>query len=157
MQREHIDVPGGRVEGHALEYSLKTEAEFQTVEELANLIVAEVDGAPVRLGDVARVEDGAEDERFLARFNGAPGAGIGILKQSRANTVEIADRTHERIDELRKFLPEGMTFPERDQVIDFSLAIRESVAETQFALVLGAFLATLTVLALPAPRAARRW
>ncbi len=147
LQREHIDVPAGRLESHALEYSLKTEAEFKSIEDLASLIVAQVGGAPVRLGDVARVEDGAEDERFLARFNGAPGAGIGILKQSLANTVEIADRTHEQVDELRKFLPEGLTFPERDQVIDFSSAIRESVAETQFALVLGAFLATLTVLA----------
>ena len=147
LQREHIDVPAGRLESHALEYSLKTEAEFKSIEDLASLIVAQVGGAPVRLGDVARVEDGAEDERFLARFNGAPGAGIGILKQSLANTVEIADRTHDQVDELRKFLPEGLTFPERDQVIDFSSAIRESVAETQFALVLGAFLATLTVLA----------
>ena len=146
VQREHIEVPGGRVEGHALEYSLKTEAEFQTVDELRNLIVADVAGAAVRLGDVARVEDGAEDLRFMARFNGAAGAGIGILKQSRANTVEIADRTHDRIDDLRAFLPEGMTLPNRDSVIDFSLAIRESVAETQFALVFGAFLATLTVL-----------
>jgi len=146
VQREHIDVPGGRVEGHALEYSLKTEAEFQTVEALGNLIVAEVAGAPVRLSDVARVEDGAEDPRFMARFNGGAGAGIGILKQSRANTVEIADRTHDRIDELRKFLPEGMTLPDRKSVIDFSTAIRESVAETEFALVFGALLATLTVL-----------
>ena len=147
LQRERIDVPAGRLESHALEYSLKTEAEFKSVDDLASLIVAQVAGAPVRLSDVARVEDGAEDERFLARFNGAPGAGIGILKQSRANTVEIANRTHDQVDELRKFLPEGMTFPQRDQVIDFSSAIRESVAETQFALVFGAFLATLTVLA----------
>ncbi len=146
VQREHIDVPAGRVEGHAVEYALKTEAEFRSVDELANLIVAEVAGAPVRLGDVARVEDGAEDERFLARFNGAPGAAIGILKQSQANTVEIANRTHDQIDELRKVLPEGMSFPQRDQVIDFSSSIRESVAETQFALLFGSFLATLTVL-----------
>ncbi len=146
VQREHIEVPGGRVEGHTLEYSLKTEAEFQTVEELAGLVVANVAGTTIRLRDVARVEDGAEDPRFLARFNGGTGAGIGILKQSRANTVQIATATHDRVDELRPYLPEGMTFPDRDSVIDFSVAIRESVAETQFALVFGAFLATLTVL-----------
>ncbi|MFI5316495.1 MAG: efflux RND transporter permease subunit [Myxococcota bacterium] len=146
VQREHIDVPAGRVESHALEYALKTEAEFQSVAELGNLVVAQVGGAPVRLSDVGRVEDGAEDERFIARFDGAPGAAVGILKQSRANTVEIANRTHDKIDELRKLLPEGMSFPKRDQVIDFSSAIRESVSETQFALLFGAFLATLTVL-----------
>jgi HAE1 family hydrophobic/amphiphilic exporter-1 len=146
LQREHIDVPAGSLQSRSLEYALKTEAEFRSVDELANLIVAESEGARVRLSDVARVEDGAEDERFIARFNGAPGAGIGILKQSRANTVEIANRTHEQIDQLRNTLPEGLSFPQRDQVIDFSSSIRESVAETQFALVFGAFLATLTVL-----------
>ncbi|HTO68232.1 MAG TPA: efflux RND transporter permease subunit [Myxococcota bacterium] len=146
IQREHIDLPAGRIESHALEYTLKTEAEFESVETLSNLIVADVGGARVRLGDVAKVEDGAEDERYLARFNGSAGAGIGILKQSRANTVEIANRTHDAIDELRKTLPEGMSFPTRDQVIDFSSSIRESVAETEFALVFGALLATLTVL-----------
>ncbi|HXZ85942.1 MAG TPA: efflux RND transporter permease subunit [Myxococcota bacterium] len=146
IQREHIDLPAGRLESHALEYTLKTEAEFESVGELGSLVVAEVGGAPVRLADVARVEDGAEDERYIARFNGQPGAGIGILKQSRANTVDIANRTHDAIDELRKTLPPGMSFPQRDQVIDFSSSIRESVAETQFALLFGAFLATLTVL-----------
>ncbi len=146
VQREHVDVPGGRVEGHALEYSLKTDAEFQTVEQLSNLIIAEVDGAQVRMADVARVEDGAEDLRFMARFNGGAGAGLGIMKQSRANTVAIADAVYERVEELKKFLPEGMSLPDADQVIDFSLSIRESVAETQFALIFGAFLATLTVL-----------
>ena len=146
IQREHVDLPAGRLESQALEYTLKTEAEFESVADLGGLVVARVDGAPVRLSDVARVEDGAEDERYIARFNGQPGAGIGILKQSRANTVEIANRTHDAIDELRKSLPAGMGFPTRDQVIDFSSAIRESVAETQFALVFGAFLATLTVL-----------
>ena len=82
----------------------------------------------------------------MARFNGASGAGLGIKKQSRANTVAIADAVYERVEELKSFLPEGMSLPDADQVIDFSLSIRESVAETQFALVLGAFLATLTVL-----------
>jgi multidrug efflux pump subunit AcrB len=146
VQREHVDVPGGRLEGDAMEYSLKTDAEFETVEGLRNLIVAEVDGAQVRMSDVARVEDGAEDLRFMARFNGGDGAGLGIKKQSRANTVQIADAVYERVEELKAFLPEGMSLPDADQVIDFSLSIRESVAETQFALVLGAFLAALTVL-----------
>jgi len=146
IQREHVDLPGGRLESQALEYTLKTQAEFRSVADLGQLIVAQVDGAPVRLKDVARVEDGAEDERYIARFNGHAGAGIGILKQSRANTVDIANRTQDAIDELRKSLPAGMSFPTRDQVIDFSSSIRESVAETQFALVFGAFLATLTVL-----------
>jgi HAE1 family hydrophobic/amphiphilic exporter-1 len=145
VQREHIEIPGGRVESQVIEYSLKTAAEFETVEALAELIIAHVGGAPVRLRDVARVEDGSEDPRFIARYNGQPAAGIGILKQSRANTVAICDSAHDRIDQLRPLLPSGMVFPERDAVIDFSDAIRESVAETQFALILGGILAAFTV------------
>jgi HAE1 family hydrophobic/amphiphilic exporter-1 len=104
-----------------------------------------VDGAEVRLRDVARVEDGAEDRRFLARFNGAPGAGLGILKQSQANTVAIAEEVRRRVEALDEYLPEGITLPPWEQTMDFSASIKESVAETQFALVFGAFLATFVV------------
>ncbi len=146
VQREHVESPGGRLESRSIEYSLKTDAEFETIEDLSNLIVAHVDGADVRLRDVARVEDGAEDRRFLARFNGGAGAGIGVLKQSQANTVEIADEVRVRIEEIKKFLPVGISFPEWEGVMDFSQSIRASVAETQFAMIFGAVLATLVVL-----------
>ncbi len=147
VQREHVERPGGRVESERIEYSLKTAAEFETVEELAGLVVANVDGGDVHLRDVARVEDGAEDRRFLARFNGEPGGGIGILKQSQANTVAIADEVRSRIEALRPQLPAGMSVPPWGGVMDFSQSIREAVAETQFALVFGAILATLVVFA----------
>jgi HAE1 family hydrophobic/amphiphilic exporter-1 len=145
LQREHVEHPGGRVESHQIEYSLKTDAEFENVEQLADLIVANVDGAEVRLRDIARVEDGSEDPRFLARFNGGEGAGIGVLKQSQANTVRIATDVRKRIEELREWAPADIEIAEWDGIMDFSLSIRESVAETQFALVFGAFLATLVV------------
>jgi HAE1 family hydrophobic/amphiphilic exporter-1 len=145
IQREHVERPGGRIESRNKEYSLKTAAEFETVESLGDLIVANVDGADVRLRDVARVVDGAEDRRFLARFNGEPGAGIGILKQSQANTVAIANEVRTRVEALEEYLPEGITLPPWEQTMDFSTSIKESVAETQFALVFGAFLATLVV------------
>ncbi len=145
VQREHVDIPGGLVESRHVEYSLKTAAEFQTVEELANLIVAFSDGAPVRLRDVARVEDGEEDLRFLAHYNGELGAGMGIVKQARANTVAIADAVRKRTEELRRLAPEDIRIPDPEKVIDFSDSIREAVAETQFALVFGGALAILTV------------
>ena len=63
LQREHVEVPGGLVESRLREYTVKTDAEFQSVAELERLVVAYVDGAPVQLRDVARVEDGAEDLR----------------------------------------------------------------------------------------------
>ena len=145
IRREHVEVPGGRIESEALEYTVKTDAEFASVEDLEGLVVAYADGAAVRLGDVARVEDGAADRETVARFDGVPTVGIGIKKQAGANTVAIADEVYERIDRLRGQLPTGMGFKTDEGVADFSVPIREAVDETLFALFFGAILATLTV------------
>ena len=145
MRREHVEVPGGRVEGQRIEFSVTTAAEFESLDEMRRLIVAYVDGAAVRLEDVARVEDGAEDARVHAYFNKGPSVGVGVLKQPGGNTVAIADQVYDRLDELNKTAPTGIAFGRAEGLIDFSLPIREAVAETQFALVLGAILATLTV------------
>ena len=145
IRREHVELPGGEVESDRIEYTVKTDAEFRTVAELKRLIVAFVDGAPVRLDDVARVEDGAADPRTIAHFDGIPTVGVGIRKQSGANTVAVVDETYRRLAEIRPLLPSGFSFKGEDAAADFSKAIRESVDETQFALVFGALLAVLTV------------
>jgi hydrophobe/amphiphile efflux-1 (HAE1) family protein len=145
LRREHVEIPGGRVESRRVEYSVKTDAEFSTIEELRDLVIAHEEQAPVYLRDVARVEDGAEDPRTIARFNGRTTVGMGIRKQSRGNTVAIADASYERLDRMRAVMPSGLSFPEEGSLIDFSQSIRESVDETLFALLFGALLATFTV------------
>jgi len=75
LRREHVERPGGLVEGSRIEFAVKTQGEYATLAELAAMVVAFEDGAPVRLSDVARLEDGAEDERGYARYSGAPAVG----------------------------------------------------------------------------------
>jgi len=145
IRREHVEIPGGLVESDAIEYSVKTDAEFRSIEELGGLIIAEVDGAPVLLRDVARVEDGSEDVRTHARYDGRMALGVGIRKQSGGNTVAITDEVRARIHKMQALLPGGMHFKEGEGLADFSVAIRESIQETLFALQLGAVLATFTV------------
>jgi len=145
IRREHVEIPGGLVESDAIEYSVKTDAEFRSIEELGGLIIAEVDGAPVLLRDVARVEDGSEDVRTHARYDGRMALGVGIRKQSGGNTVAITDEVRARISKMQALLPGGMRFKEGEGLADFSVAIRESIQETLFALQLGAVLATFTV------------
>jgi HAE1 family hydrophobic/amphiphilic exporter-1 len=145
MRREHVEIPGGLVESDAIEYSVKTDAEFRSIEELGGLIIAEKGGAPVLLRDVARVEDGSEDVRTHARYDGRMALGVGIRKQSGGNTVAITDEVRARISKMQALLPGGMRFKEGEGLADFSLAIRESIQETLFALQLGAVLATFTV------------
>ncbi len=146
VAREHVDVPGGRVESDRIDYTVRTDAEFQSVAELEDLIVAWAGDAPVRLREVARVEDGAVDAQTVAHFDGVPTVGIGIRKQSDANTVAVVDEVWRRIDAMRDEIPAGYRLPAREKAADFSRAIREAVDETIFALWTGALLATLTVL-----------
>jgi HAE1 family hydrophobic/amphiphilic exporter-1 len=146
LQREHVEVPGGDVESRVVKYSVKTEAEFESVEALRELVVAWQGDAPVRLRDVARVEDGAEDPSHYARYDGRPAVGVGIIKQSDANTVAVADEILRRLEQqIKPLLPHDMKLKEGEGLADFSRGIREAVDETEFALVFGSLLAVLTV------------
>jgi HAE1 family hydrophobic/amphiphilic exporter-1 len=145
LRREHVEVPGGIVEGSRVEWSVKTEAEFRSIEALENMVVAQRGGAAVYLRDVAKVEDGTEDVRSIVRFNGEDAVVVGIIKQSDGNTVAIVDEVRRRIEELRPLLPEGINIVAPDEFVDFSLNIRESLDETMFSLVFGGALAVLVV------------
>jgi len=145
LRREHVERPGGIVQSDWIEFAVKTSAEYATVAELAEMVIAFENGAPIRLGDVARVEDGSEDVRSFARYDGGPAVGIGVTKQSDGNTVAIANEMLKRIHEIQKTLPADMRFKEGEGVADFSRSIREAVQEAIFSLWFGALLATLTV------------
>lgn len=145
LRREHIEVPGGIVEGSRVEWSVKTEAEFGSIAALENMVVAQRGDAPVYLRDVAAVEDGTEDVRSIVRYNGEDAVVVGIIKQSDGNTVAIVDEVRRRIEALRPLLPDGIHVVAPNEFIDFSLNIRESLDETMFSLVFGGALAVLVV------------
>src|SRR5688500_7384414 len=94
--REHIQLAGGFLVGRSTEHLVKIDLEFHKLDDLAAMIVGYKDGAPVRLRDIAEVEDGLADFRQLARFNGKPAVGIGVVKVPNTNTVAIIDRSEER-------------------------------------------------------------
>jgi len=146
LQREHVEVPGGSVESGRVEYAVKTDAEFHTLEELESLVVAHSGEAPVLLRDVARVEDGAEDVETLAYYNGRPAIATGVMRKSGENTVAIVDEVFERLPQIRAVLPEGMSIADVEGWVDFSKGVREAVEETEFALLFGALLAVFVVL-----------
>ncbi len=141
---EHVQFPGGFLVAGAREMLIKIDLEFHDPEELETMVVRYVDGAPVRLGDVGEVVDGLADFRSIARYNGKPNVGMGIVKISGANTVAIVDAVQERLDnEIIPQLPPGM----RIQIAsDDSELIREIVRALQEHLVEGALLAALVVL-----------
>lgn len=146
IRREHAEIPGGRLEAGrgASEYSFKTKGEVESIEEFADIVVAFQDGAPTLLGDVARVEDGLEDERTYAELGGVPGVSLELRRQSGENTVEVADRVKEELARISESAPPGVRI-----VIarDSSLFISSAVNETFFDMILGGLLAVLVTLA----------
>jgi HAE1 family hydrophobic/amphiphilic exporter-1 len=147
LRREHVERPGGLIESAEVEYAVKTDAEFDTLEELEGLIIARQGDVPVHLRDVGRVEDGSDDVRVISRYNGVTTVGIGVRKQSGGNAVAIVDEVNRRLSQIRETLPAGIDIDLEGSAgfVDFSTSIREAVAETEFTLVLGALLAVFTV------------
>ncbi len=143
VRREHITRPAGFVDTRGREWLIKFDAEFDRLSDLERLIVAYRQGAPIYLKDVARVEDGLEDARKLARYKGEPAVGLGIVKVSDANTVAVVDRIKERVErQIRPHLPPGL---EIRYSTDDSISIRQSIAALEEHLVLGTLFAALMV------------
>ncbi len=141
--REHISIPGGFLLGQSRELLIKFDAEFETVRAMDRLVVAYRQGAPVYLRDVARVEDGMEDARKLARYNGKPAVGLGMVKSSGANTVAVVDAVKQRVEqEIRPNLPPGLTI---NYSSDDSISIRQSIDALLEHLILGTLFAAIMV------------
>jgi hydrophobe/amphiphile efflux-1 (HAE1) family protein len=145
LRREHVERPGGFVEGQAVEWAVKTDAEFRSVASLENMIVSWDGEAPIRMRDIARIEDGSEDVRDATYMNGKPGIAIGLSKQSKGNTVSIVDEFYRRMDEARKHTPDGLQIAQSKGFLDNSQVIRDSFEETMIALLFGGLLAVVVV------------
>jgi HAE1 family hydrophobic/amphiphilic exporter-1 len=144
FNREHVQLPGGFLVSSQTEKLLKLDLEFHHVSDLENLIIQHKDGAPIRLKDVASIEDSITDNRQVARYNGKPTVGLGIVKIANANTVEIIKEVERRLnDEIRPNLPQGMNI---DISTNDSIFINQMVSSLKEHLFTGTFLAALVVL-----------
>lgn len=109
LRTQNVELPAGRFESRDQNQTLRVERAFSTPEEFAALVVGRgADGYQVKLGDVARIEQGAENPYASFRSNGGTGIGLGIVRQSGANTLEVAERAKALIEQLRPDLPPGM-------------------------------------------------
>jgi HAE1 family hydrophobic/amphiphilic exporter-1 len=147
IRRENGDVPGGNLtmQGDRAEFSVKTRGEVKSVEDFSKIAVAfRPLQLPTMLGDVARIEDGAEDERTFATLNGKPGISLEVRRQSGQNTLEVAKAIKAEISSLRELMPPGV-----DMVLarDTSLFIQDSINDVGFDIVLGIFLVIIITMA----------
>jgi HAE1 family hydrophobic/amphiphilic exporter-1 len=139
---ENMEVPAGRLEQGAGEDLVRVVGRLREAADFDKLVVDVRQGVPIRLGDVARTVDGADEARSAALFNGTPAIGIDLRKVSGANTVDVADKVKKKIAELRGSLPEGVTL---SVVRDNSVWIRDSVDDVKTTILLGALLTIMVV------------
>ncbi len=143
LARENAELPGGNVTDRTRETVLRTMGKLAHPTDFEELVVATVGGAPVRVSDLGRVEDGTKEVRSFARLDGAPCVSIEVRRQSGANTVAVIDALKERLARITAELPPDV----RVEVIrDQSRYIHAALGEIELHLVLGSLLASAVVL-----------
>ncbi|WP_455209138.1 efflux RND transporter permease subunit [Kaarinaea lacus] len=124
LREQNVEIPSGRIESRMREFTVFTETSLRTPEQFNQMIIRQVDDYPVRLKDVGYAALGAEDERNAVRVNGNPAVGLGVVKQSTANTLAVGQAVKAEIPNINASLPEGMKLR---VAFDSSLFIEESI------------------------------
>ena len=157
LRSENLELPAGSLESDEVVFKARIDRTFKTPEDFAKLVLSQgEDGYLVRLGDVARVELGLEEDRTFFRGNLEPMIGLGIVRQSTSNTIDVADKAVALAKRLNKNLPEGMSIK---QSFDASVFVRSSINEVYSTLLIGIlcvvfviylFLGSVRVMLIPA-------
>ncbi|RTR38924.1 efflux RND transporter permease subunit [Shewanella canadensis] len=143
LRSENVELPAGSVESKERHFTVRVERSFRTVEDFTNLVLTEGDdGYLVTLGDVAKVEIGSEEERITFRGNREAMIGLGISKQSTANTLDVARAANALVDKINPTLPAGM---EIKRSYDSSVFIEASVKEVYQTLFIAMFLVIVVI------------
>ena len=110
ITNENVELPSGSIEGNTMELTLRTMGQMHTAKEFNNIILKEENGNVVRLRDIAEVELDAADIKSYMKMNGVPMVGVVVVPQPGANHIEIADAVYERMEQIKKDLPEGVGY-----------------------------------------------
>ena len=157
LRSENVELPAGRLESQERELSVRVDRQYKTPEDFSALVLRRgADGYLVRLGEVADVELAAEEDRNEFRGNGEPMVGIGIVKQSKANTLEVARGVNAKVAEIRKTLPPNLSLLDgSDDSVFIEAAIFEvyrtlAIAMGLVILVIYLFLGSVRAMLVPA-------
>lgn len=141
IQREHSELPGGRIETSTKELNIRTMGEAPTIEDFGRITISRRGGTlnymPIPLHDVANLEDGTADVRSISHAQGKIAVGIGVRKQPGENAVRVGHDVKSRVREIAAQLPDGVHIDVR---FDSTQFIEEAVKELNFTLILSALL-----------------
>jgi multidrug efflux pump len=127
IRSRNVEIPAGRIESENREFTVRSLGELKTPQEFGDLVVANQGGQLVRLRDLARVELGPRDERSMLRFNGTSAVAVGIVRQSKANMVDVADSIRAALPLIEQALPPGVQLR---TAFDQSIYVKRSISET---------------------------
>ncbi|MBS3733278.1 MAG: efflux RND transporter permease subunit, partial [Desulfobacterales bacterium] len=110
LQAQNVDIPSGRIESREREFLIKTEGRFSSAEPFNDIIITHKQGGPVRLADVGEAVDGVENDRNVARYRQEKSVGLGVVKQSDANLVEVVERVRNEMQSVEADFPPGLKY-----------------------------------------------
>ncbi len=142
LKKQSVELPSGMVESWQRSMSIETRGELKTPEEYNNLVIKQDRLGFIRLSDIGYAKVGVEDEHAIARFNSKPAVGLGVVKQSKANTIEVARGVKAEIARLKPLLPEGVI---ADIAYDESIYVENAIKEVWETLFLAFFLVVLAI------------
>ncbi|MGS5086956.1 efflux RND transporter permease subunit [Hydrogenophaga sp. A37] len=155
LRRSNLEVPAGRIESSLREFNVTAATDLQTPAQFREVTLRTVNGQSIRLGDVARVVQGPQDERTSVRLNGRDSVSLGVIRQATANPLELSAGVRQLLEKVKTDLPEGVTVDianDNSVFIDRSIkAVYTTIAEAVVlvALVIFVFLRTLRASIIP--------
>ncbi len=142
VMSENVEAPGGRIVTGPSEVGVRTLGRVESIKDFDNIIVKNVNGAPIRIKDIGKVEDGMSERRTFAYYKGKTAVIIEIRRQTGVNTVKVVDALNVKLKDLQRQLPPGVQL---DVISEQATYIRASVAALEEHLVLGSLLASLII------------
>ncbi|MBT5926933.1 MAG: efflux RND transporter permease subunit [Verrucomicrobia bacterium] len=142
LREQNVELPSGRVENWDREMTIQTRGEMKSVEDFNQLVVRQDQDRFVRLRDIGRAEQGVENERTGARNNGRPCIFLGIVKQSKANSVAVSHGIRDQLELVRPTIPDGI-----EMVVNYdeSTFVEESISEVWLTLGFAFFLVVMVI------------
>src|ERR1041385_6074949 len=142
IDARNVEIPAGRIESTRREFSVRSLGELKTPLEFRELVVASQGGQVVKLKDIANVELGPEDNRSIFRYNANPAVAIGVVRQSKANLIDVAKRIREALPGIQQTLPPGIKL---ETAWDGSVFVTHSINDARLTLVIAAILVVLII------------
>lgn len=142
IRAENLNLPAGFLESGPDEFLVRTIGEFETVDQIGNVVIAYRNRTPIYLKDVAQIKDAFKQRRNEVFVNGKPGIIIQVQKQSGTNTVKVASAVHQQLEQLKGNLPPGVQI---ETIFDTSEFINESIAQLRQTAVLGGIICLVVV------------